>query len=77
MPYSHCCSEPFTNAIQLMLKLLFKRDSKVEDMFCGAPPSSESSLFFSNNLFSFGFKPIQDDSQLTDEADNIEVVAQL
>ena len=46
-----------------MLKVLFTQDSKVEDLFCGAPSSSEPSLFFSNCLFSLGFKPIQDDFQ--------------
>ena len=39
---------------------IFTQDSKVEDLFCGAPPGSESSLFFSNYLFSLGFKLIQD-----------------
>ena len=40
---------------------IFTQDSKAEDLFCGAPPGSESSLFFSNYLF--GFKLIQDDFQ--------------
>ena len=39
--------------ILLMLKVLFTQNSKVEDLFCGASPGSEPSLFFSNNLFSF------------------------
>ena len=30
-------------------------DSEVEDLFCGAPSSSEPSLFFSNYLISLGF----------------------
>ena len=52
----------------------FTQDSKVEDLFCGAPSSSEPSLFFSNYLFSLGLKPIQDDFQhdfarMTEEAD--------
>ena len=42
---------------------IFTQDSKAEDLFCGAPPGSESSLFFSNYLFGFGFKLIQDDFQ--------------
>ena len=58
-----------------MLEVLFTQDSKVEDLFCGPPSSSEPSLFFSNYLFSMGFKPIQDDfqhdfAQMTDEADS-------
>ena len=49
--------------ILLMLEVLFTLDSKVEDLFCGASSGSEPSLFFSNYLFSLGFKPIQDDFQ--------------
>ena len=30
----------------------FTQDFEVEDLFCGAPSSSEPSLFFSNYLFS-------------------------
>ena len=48
--------------ILLMLKVLLIEDSAVEDLFCGASPGSEPSLFFSNNLFSLGFEPVQDDS---------------
>ena len=56
-----------------MLKVLFTQDSEVEDLFCGASKCSELSLFFSNNLFSLEFEPVQDDSQhdftwMTDEA---------
>ena len=49
--------------ILLMLEVLFKQDSDVEDLFCGAPSGSEPSLFFSHYLFSLGFKPIQDQFQ--------------
>ena len=36
-------------------------------LFCGDPSGSEPSLFFSNYLFSEGFKPIQDDfARMTD-----------
>ena len=49
--------------ILLMLKVLFTHDFEVEDLFCGTSPGSEPSLFFSNNLFSLGFEPVQDDSQ--------------
>ena len=68
--------------ILLMLKVLFTQDSKVGDVFCGAPSSSEPSLFFSNYLFSFGFKPVQDDFQhhlarKIDEADSSVVLAEL
>ena len=47
--------------ILLMLEVLFTQDSKVEELFCGAPSGSEPSLFFSNYLFSLGLKPLQDD----------------
>ena len=64
--------------ILLMLEVLFTQDSKVEDLFCGASSGSEPSLFFSNNFFSLGFKPIQDDFQhdfarMTDEAAELQV----
>ena len=39
--------------ILLVLEVLFTQDSKAEHLFCGAPSSSEPSLFFSNDLFSF------------------------
>ena len=66
MPYPvKCCFEICEDMvqIQLTLDLLFTYDSEVKDLFCGATPGSEPSLFFSNNLFSLGFKPIQDDFQ--------------
>ena len=40
------------------MKVLFTQDSVVEDLFCGASPSSEPSLFFSNYLISLGFEPV-------------------
>ena len=58
--------------ILLMLKVLFTKDSKVEDLFCGAYSGPQPSLFFRNYFFSLGFKPIQDEFQhdfarMTDE----------
>ena len=49
--------------ILLMLGILFTQNSKVEDLFCGAPSGSEPILFFSNYLFGLEFKPIQVDIQ--------------
>ena len=46
--------------ILLMLEILLTQDSKVEDVFCGAPSGSKPSLFFSNHRFGLGFKPVQD-----------------
>ena len=68
--------------ILLMLKIHFTQDSKADDLFCGAPFSSEPSLLFSNYFFSLGFKPVQDDlrhdfAQMTDEADSSVVLAEL
>ena len=65
-----------------MLKVLFTQNSKVKDLFYGASPSSDHSLFFSNNLFSLGFQPVQDDSQhdftwMTDEANDSVFLAEL
>ena len=55
------------------LEVLFTQDSEVEDLFCGASSGVEPSLFLSNNLFSVGLEPVQDDFQhdltwMTDEA---------
>ena len=68
--------------ILLMLEVVFTQDSKVEDLFCGASSDSEPSLFFSNYLFSLGFKPVQDDFQhdfarMTAEADSFAVLAEV
>ena len=56
-----CFFEIYENLvpIQLMLKILFAQDFEVGDLYCGASPGSElSRLFFSNNLFSLGFKHV-------------------
>ena len=68
--------------ILLMLEVHFTRDFKVENLFCGAPSSSEPSLFFINYLFSLGFKSVQDDFQhdfvrMTNEAHSSVVLAEL
>ena len=42
--------------ILLMLAVLFAKDSKFEELFCGASSGSEPAVFFSNYLFSLGFK---------------------
>ena len=51
--------------ILLMLKVLFIQGSEAEYLFLGASPGSEPSLFFSNNIFSLGFEPVQDDFSMT------------
>ena len=68
--------------ILLMLKVLFKKNSEVTDLVCGASPTSEPSLFFCNNLFSLGSKPVHDDFKhdytlMTDEANGSVILAQL
>ena len=84
--YVECFSEIYEEMVQilLILKLLFTQDSEVEDVFCGASPGSEPSMFFSNNPFSLGFEPVQDDFQctftwlyVTDEADGSLVVVRV
>ena len=88
MPYSGECfcffliNEDAMVQILLNLEVLFTQDSKVEDLFCGAPSSSEPSLFVSNCFFSLGFKPVQDDFRhafagMTDETDSSMVLAEL
>ena len=59
-----------------MLKILFTQDAEVEDLLFDASPGPEPGLFFSNNLFSSGFKLVQDDFQhaftwMTFEADGL------
>ena len=65
MPYSvEGFFEINEDMVQILLVLgLFTHDSKIEDLFCGASSGSEPSLFFSNYLFSLGFKLIQDGFQ--------------
>ena len=57
-----------------MFEILFTPDAKMENLFCGAPSSSDSSVFFSDYFFCLGFKPVQDVFQhdfagMTNEAD--------
>ena len=64
----------------LMLEVLFRQDSTVDDLFCGASSGSEPCLFFSNYFLEF--KSIQDDFQhdfarMTDEADSSVSLAEL
>ena len=59
----------------LMFEILFTQSSEIENLFYGAPSSSEPSVFFSDYFFRLGFKPVQDDFQhdfarLTNEADD-------
>ena len=85
MPYPvKCLFKVCEDMVQilLMLKVLFTQDSEVEDLCCGTPPGSEPSLFFSNNLFSLGFEPVQNDSLhdftwMTDEANGSVILAKL
>lgn len=44
-----------------MLKVLFTHNSEVKDMFCGDSTGSELSLFFRDNLLSFGYEAFQYD----------------
>ena len=54
---SNAFLEIYQDMVQLllMLKILFTEETEVEDLFCGASPGSELSLFFSKNLFNLGF----------------------
>ena len=68
--------------ILLMLEVLFTQDSEVDDLFFGASPGSEPSLFFSKILFSLGLEPVQVDFQhvfarMTNEANGYVVLAKL
>ena len=65
-----------------VLEVLFTQDSKVEDLFCGAPSCSEPSLFFNYYLFGMGFRSVPDAFQrdfarMTDEADSSVVLTEL
>ena len=65
-----------------MLKVLSHRILRLKTLFCGASYDCVPSLFFSNNLFSFGLKPLEDDLQhdftwVTNEAGGSVVLAEL
>ena len=49
--------------ILLRLDVRFTKDSKVKDLFFGAPSSSEPSLVFKNYPFGMGFEPVKDNFQ--------------
>ena len=57
--------------ILLMLEVIFKKSSKVEDQFCGTPSRSEPSMFFSNYLLSLGLKPYSRVGKNPSETDSI------
>ena len=85
MPYPvKCFFEIYEHMVQilLMLKVLFTQDSEVEELFSSASHGFEHSLFFSNNLFSLEFEPVQDDFQhdftwMTEETYSSVVLAEL
>ena len=55
------CLPVYLVQVLLVLAVFFTQGSKVEDLFCGSPSGSQSSIFFRNYLFGLGFKPVQDD----------------
>ena len=46
-----------------VLEIFLTEDSKVEDLFCGAPSCSETFLFFSDDLLRLWLQSIQYDLQ--------------
>ena len=56
-----CLFEIYEDKFCLFLKVPFTQDSEVKDLFCGVSPGSEPRQFFSENLFSLEFSPVQDD----------------
>ena len=65
----------------LMLAVLFAQDSKVEDLFCGAPSTAKSSLLFRYDLC-LRFQSVQNDLQhhfacMADKADGSVILAEL
>ena len=85
MPYPvQCFFEIHEVIVQILLifKILITRESVVEDLFCGVSPGFETCLFFSDNLFSLGLEPVQDDFKhdftlMTDEISGAVILAQL
>ena len=68
--------------ILLMLQVFLTEDSKIEYLFCGAPSSSETCLFFCNDLFCLWLESVKDDLQhdltrMADKADGSVVLARL
>ena len=65
----------------LMFEIRFTEESMIENLFYGAPSSSESSVFFSDYFFRLGLKPVRDDfwhdfARLTYGADGSIVLAE-
>ena len=65
-----------------MLKMFLEKDSWVKDLLCGASSSSESCLFFSDDLLCFLLQSVQYDIQhdfarMVNEADHSVVLALL
>ena len=83
MSYSEAFSEVSEDMVQslLMLEVPITHDSKVEELFYGAPSGSEPSPFFGSYVCRLGFKAVQDDLQhdfarMTDMADSSVVLAE-
>ena len=77
MPYSvKGIFEKNENMVQtmLMLGILLTQDSKIDDLYCPVPTSSESLLFFAIIFSAWGLNLFNDDLQhrfarITDKAD--------
>ena len=62
MPYLiKCLLEIYEDMIQalLMLKVFLAKDSKVEDLFTGAPSCSKTRMFFSDDIFCLRFESVE------------------
>ena len=46
-------------ACHILSKVFLTKDSKVEDLFTGAPSCSKTRLFFSDDLFCLGFESVE------------------
>ena len=66
----------------LMLNVFLAKDSKIEDLFTGAPSCSKTRLFFSDDLFCLGFESVDwylqhDFARVADEADCSVILAHM
>ena len=59
MAHKSTCHTLLNAILKSMLKVPFTQDSEGENLFCGASPGSEPSLFFSNTLVSLGLSPFK------------------
>ena len=63
--------------ILLVLEIFLTKDSRVEDLLCGAPFCSEACLFFSNDLLHLQLQSVQYDFAWTADGSDLSILLAL